>query len=735
MSPDSIEIKFDVFIAYSRRDGDQAKQLYDLLSDFCHVFLDEYSIPTGAKWDVFIPAALSRSSVVAILVGQDLEYSHFLNSEIQRAIDSSRKENSSQRIVPICLVQNTTNLPYGLERYQGIDAAKKGMEGVFKEILRMLLDLRISNVAKIDRPAYPNEETRIIANQLKAATDRYQKLVSSKVANVRVLETLQAEISSLKYQLRTGGSLRPGDILANNFLILDRLGSGGFSHVWLGLEELSQQKVAVKVLRGDLMGDLLAVDRFKQGARAMESLEHDNICKIVCCDGLKSVLNGGNAKDTEFVYFVMEYLAEGDLKANVLAKRIFGDQLFYVIDQVCEALSFAHARSIVHRDIKPENILLSDSGVAKITDFDLAIVDSRSMKSQTRGIGSYIFAPPEQLSNSKLADHRSDIYSLGMTTLFVLYGDLLPLDVIRSPGHFLEQLDVSRHVREVIRRSIAWKMEDRHQSVAEFQQELRAAWHAAPSAAPALRVEVIPNIDIEIVHVPAGSFQMGDDANPETSPVHVVHLSDFWISRFPITNQQYEKFRQANNHEPPAFHNDPNLTAPTQPVIGVSQADAVAFCNWVSGNFLVSRDGKPATVRLPSESEWEYAARGPMNRIYPWGFAAPSLQLANYGNNIGRTTSVGNYPAGASWLSLQDMAGNVWEWCQDNWHDSYAAAPLDGSAWLTAEPGTSVVRGGSFLFGEEGLTTYYRYWWPAAKRNGNQGFRIVVDCYKSQDRD
>ncbi len=152
-----------------------------------------------------------------------------------------------------------------------------------------------------------------------------------------------------------------------------------------------------------------------------------------------------------------------------------------------------------------------------------------------------------------------------------------------------------------------------------------------------------------MVYVPAGKFRMGDGAR-DASPVHEVELSAFYIDKLELTWGQWKRSGLAMPSAPDWGIQDDH------PVANVSWEDARKFCDW-------------AGRRLPTEAEWEYAARGPEGRIYPWGSEEPTDSHANFWNHLRRTAPVGSYPCGASWCGAMDLAGNVSEWCAD-WYDT-----------------------------------------------------------------
>lgn len=216
-----------------------------------------------------------------------------------------------------------------------------------------------------------------------------------------------------------------------------------------------------------------------------------------------------------------------------------------------------------------------------------------------------------------------------------------------------------------------------------------------------------PPIDFDWVPIPAGKFSMG-----EGNEQHIVDLPTYYIARYPVTNAQYKQFVDAKGYRLPS-HWEKGQIPPgkeNHPVAIVSWQDARAFCAW-------------AWVRLPSEAEWEKAARGTHGRLYPWGNETPSREHCNFGGNVDDTTPVNCYPKGKSVYGVWDMAGNVWEWT----YSSYKEYPYkaDDGREDPATTGTRVVRGGSFGDSRRGVCCAFRHHYDSDGRNLGIGFRVV----------
>ena len=232
----------------------------------------------------------------------------------------------------------------------------------------------------------------------------------------------------------------------------------------------------------------------------------------------------------------------------------------------------------------------------------------------------------------------------------------------------------------------------------------------------------------QMVYVPPGPFLMGSDpeadgdARSDEQPQYTVELPGYWIGRYPVTVGQYRTFVQESGHKPKGKD---SLKGPDDyPVRWVTWHEALAYCRRLGER---ADDILPEgyAVSLPSEAEWEKAARGTEGRIYPWGNDPPTDKLCNFGREVGTTTPVGRYsPRGDSPFGCADMAGNVWEWTRSLF-EKYPYDPADGRENLDAD-GRRVVRGGSFCYDVVVLRCACRYRDLPLLFFDCDGFRVVV---------
>ncbi len=244
----------------------------------------------------------------------------------------------------------------------------------------------------------------------------------------------------------------------------------------------------------------------------------------------------------------------------------------------------------------------------------------------------------------------------------------------------------------------------------------------------ALPTWVNPYDNAPLVYVPAGTFLMGSDSASDPyfwgaeAPAHQVFVTESYIYRLEVTNAQYAQCvlehqcplpEQSYSHTRREYYDNPRFD--DYPVIYVTYSMATSYCVWAGG-------------RLPSEAEWEKAARGTDGRLFPWGSTLPNANLANYlGSGIGDSVAIGSYPQGASAYGALDMGGNVLEWVYDRFDETYYRFSALDNPFGPATGNRRVIRGGAWASDVDGLRTVARASLPADQSREMVGFRCMVE--------
>jgi formylglycine-generating enzyme required for sulfatase activity/tRNA A-37 threonylcarbamoyl transferase component Bud32 len=513
--------------------------------------------------------------------------------------------------------------------------------------------------------------------------------------------------------------------LGSDYEVVRPLGAGGFAVVFLVRDQRLKRDLAVKVLSPDVVTSSVVRERFRREAETIASLVHPNIVPLHFV-----------GQQDDLVYLAMACIDGGSL-ADRLARegRLPVADVVRLFGEIASALALAHKRGITHRDIKPQNILLdTESGRALVTDFGIArSAENNSLTATGMVVGTPAYLAPEQVTG-EATDHRADLYAFGVMLYEALAGEapfqgatptaVLMKRVAHDPTPVeLVRTEVPPALAALVRRCLARDPADRVQQAAEIVEALRTIalmgatashvaahapaittpsrakrpflltalvcavvlgmlpiwWRARsrPTAPPASAGATVaqpsaPAVDDSaMARLPSGQYTLGSNDGPaDARPARTVTLDAFAMDRHEVTIGDYRRFAATGGVSPPW------TTAPANdrlPVTGVVMAEASAYCAW-----------RHPGGRLPTEAEWEAAARGLAGRRYPWGNewidGAANVAQAN-----GRVESVGSHPGGRTPEGIDDLIGNVWEWTSTPYSAPGAAS----------EPGLYVIRGGA----------------------------------------
>ena len=549
--------------------------------------------------------------------------------------------------------------------------------------------------------------------------------------------------------LRVNSTLQGG-----KYRIIEKLGQGGFGITYLAENTLLEGKVAIKEFffkeyceRDDstsrmtipTSGNREIVERFKQKfikeAKTIFRLNHPNIVRI-----LDVFEENGTA------YYVMEYI-EGESLGDMVKRRGAipeAEALGYVKD-VASALVYIHGKNINHLDIKPSNLVLRhDDGKVLVIDFGVAkqydAVTSEGTTTTPVGI-SHGYSPAEQYRKNGVQafSPQSDVYALAATLFKLLTGNTPPEAMeIQDEGLPVAELQEKQISRPVIS-AIAMAMKGRHertQSVAEFVSNLENSENSPCSndetrlvtASPITRDQMkfqpketfnkrtfeVKGVKFEMLEVKGGTFNMSEAVaaiplgSGKGENVQKTTLSDYWIAETPVTQGLWQAV-MGNN---PSCAEGENL-----PVENVNWEDCQEFISALN-----TITGK--SFRLPTEAEWEFAARGGnASKGYTYSGSNNIDEVAWYeGNSGGKTHPVGTKAPNE--LGIYDMSGNVCEWCAD-WYGKYSRIPQRNPKGPD-DGKFRVNRGGSKISVATLCCTSYRYSYHPMFRFGFYGFRLAL---------
>lgn len=546
--------------------------------------------------------------------------------------------------------------------------------------------------------------------------------------------------------------LNSSDLLHNRYRIVKLLGQGGFGAVYRAWDTRLNGPIALKE---NFDTSPAAQKQFALEASILFNLRHPNLPRVMDHFSLPS----GQ-------YLVMDYIEGEDLQEKLNHSRPLPPaQVMPWIEQICDALTYLHSQTppIIHRDLKPANIRITPQGQAMLVDFGIAKVYDAQAKT-TLGARAVTpgYSPFEQYGQGR-TDARPDVYALGAT----LYNALTAIepaesiqrlmgDTLTDPVSLVPALNPA--MSEAILKAMALQPDGRYPDIASFRAALRAPGNVssalpptqvapppvfrppvqpvAPAIAPAAAPYQAPKPTLvvpapvqrlpyepEMVEISAGAFWMGTDGGEkDEAPRHQVYLDTYFIGKYPVTNLQYQAYVQFEKVRSPEhwLGSQTSQVKAYHPVVFVSWDDAVAYCKWLTKT-------TARHYRLPTEAEWEKAARGMDGREYPWGNEPPTSQRANYGKYVGNTSAVEQYlPYGNSPYGCAELAGNVWEWVADWYGETYYEVTSPKNPIGPVNGGARVLRGGSWVNDEGGIRTAGRSRTSPFKRYPILGFRCAL---------
>jgi formylglycine-generating enzyme required for sulfatase activity len=538
--------------------------------------------------------------------------------------------------------------------------------------------------------------------------------------------------------IRHRNSLPTGYRLAE-FRIQSILGHGGFGITYRARDEDLHQDVAIKeylprevatrvedstvvpISEGDRETFEWGLDRFLEEARTLARFKHPNII------GVRRFLRANGT-----AYLVMDY-CEGESVESVLAREgtLGSDRVANMLDPLLDALEELHTAGVTHRDIKPGNIYLKDDGSPLLLDFGAARQALAQHSRSVTAMATPGYAAFEQYSTRGKQGPWTDIYGLGATLYRCVTGRRPPdasdriLEDELEPAVRAASSGYPRALLAQIDSALRVKPNERPQSIAAWRGSGGSRGSSSPlPISPDLRSPRVLRDRLkdgsegpEMVFIQGGRFLMGSpksEAERSSSErQHQVNVGDVWIGRYAVTFDEYDRFARAMGRDLP---NDEGWGRGRRPVINVSWVDATAYAKWLS-----QQTGQ--RYRLPTEAEWEYAARAGTTTARYWGEAIGRNQANCDGcgspSDWWKTTPVGIF-APNGW-GLYDMLGNVWEWTSSAFDADYGGAEQR----CDASGERRVVRGGSWGYRPDGVRSAYRGRVAPGNRFDDLGLRLA----------
>lgn len=505
------------------------------------------------------------------------------------------------------------------------------------------------------------------------------------------------------------------------------IGKGAQGTVYKVWDTELQLNVAVKIIASVSTKNQKAIDRLRNEVKISRRLRHM---------GIAAIYDIVNLSDDR-IALVMELIEGCVLKDWIKTCKDdrwrYSDDFLIILKRLLEALIVAHRDHVVHRDIKPDNIMLRNSDINMPILLDFGIALNSQLTPDGLRCGTPLYMSPEQWIHPEKTSCQSDIYSLGVMA-YEFFAGRLPSC---SLGKSANKMFISHYSIDEILSICSYNA----RVTAPIDQLIRSMMSYEPEKRPASTQEIfnkLSNLSLTskeksvsntnnqtnllkkmlFVKVPEGYFYIGTagkEGNKTEHPRLRIYISTFSISINPITNREYKQFLEATGHQFPPFIKDALFGAEDHPIVGITWDEAQKFCQWFGGD-------------LPTEAQWEKAAKGTDGRIYPWGNHFDTIH-ANIDMCQTTTTKTGSFTSGVSPYGCLDMAGNIREWCKDWYDPKYYQRINSGEINPMCQNigKEKVLRGGGFRSFKDEARCTFRGHGALNLREPDIGFRIVVN--------
>jgi formylglycine-generating enzyme required for sulfatase activity len=453
---------------------------------------------------------------------------------------------------------------------------------------------------------------------------------------------------------------------AERFTDWQLIGSGCVADVYRVTDKELRVPLAIKILKQVHREDRRYIESLRSEVLISRKLRHPNICPI------HDLYEGPHG-----IGIVMDLIEGQDLKGWMKEHR---GRLLETIEprltalrKVTEALAVAHSQ-ITHRDLKPANIFIKNNDISLpiIMDFGLSAPAGQDGSHGLVG-GTPKYMAPEQFLAPQSVDKRADLFALAIMAYELLTDGEIPVcslkDSVKTgqlpffrPEELLPPSTFCAALPPELDRLLLQMFEYDRAKRPQTAVEVKAILDAVRLRDPFALSKGNEERSAAAVHVPAGPYYVGERSSSARvcdQPHRRIKLAAFRIAISPVTNAEYRKFLKSTGYRAPLLIDHPRFGHDSLPVVMVNWDDATAYAQWAGG-------------RLPSECEWEVAARaGNAKNHYPWGDDPPLNTQANIDGVCAGPTPVGSYSTGVNAWGLTDCCGNVWEWCADNWDEQH----------------------------------------------------------------